>query len=132
MDTLENAADDEKFMFDLLLSIFHNSPDAIIIVDESRVIFRANPQAELLFGYTEGQLKGEPIEILLPDALKSKHQEHTKRYSEEPRTRSMGHGLELKAKRRNGDEIPVEINLSPKPTEKGIFVIAIIRKKHER
>jgi|SRR6185295_2487433 len=128
-DHLEAAAAEEKFSFDLLLAVFQKLPDAIVILNEDRKIFRVNPQAELLFGYNEIELKNKPIEILVPDSLKERHTTHTQTYVDSPSLRAMGSGIELKAKRKNGTEIPVEINLSPVSTVRGLYVIAVIRRK---
>jgi PAS domain S-box-containing protein len=130
-DLLQESANDEAFMFDLLLNVFHESPDAVVLVDPQRHIFRINNQAQFLFGYNESEVVGKPIEIFIPDSLKDRHKSHTEKYADNPRLRAMGEGMQLKAKRKNGTEIPVEINLSPVSTTRGLYVIAIIRRKND-
>lgn len=119
---------DNEFV-SLLLTLFNDSPDAILVVDETGVIRHVNNQAQLLFGYHRTELKGQTVELLIPDALKTRHGEHRARYSEDPKLRPMGYGLELRAKKKNGVEISVEINLSPVSTPNGMRVIATIRRK---
>lgn len=122
-----HAREDEEFVF-LAVQLFNESPDAIIVVDESGKVKYVNNQAELLFGYHRSELKGQQVERLIPEQLRQQHVQHRQHYSDEPRRRAMGSGVELKALRKNGQEIPVEINLSPVSTPHGLRIIATIRR----
>jgi PAS domain S-box-containing protein len=126
---LEKAAEQLLLTSDMALTIFHHSPDAILLVDESGTIVLMNRQAELIFGYPRSDLQGKTVDILLPEALQSVHVEHRSGFMEDPRIRPMGVGLDLKAKRKNGSEVPVDINLSPVATNKGMYVIATVRRR---
>lgn len=107
--------------------LFDISPDAMIAVDGSSRIVRVNAQAERLFGYTEAQLLGNGIDILIPARARSKHQAHVAHYIANPRVRAMGTGQELVGVRHDGSEFPVEIALSPISTPDGRVVVAAIR-----
>ncbi len=84
-------------------------PDAILVVRGDGRIVLANASAERLFGYTQGELENAPIEMLLPEGKRGIHLEHRVRYARAPRARPMGAGLELRARRKDGSEVPVEI-----------------------
>jgi two-component system sensor histidine kinase DevS len=103
------------------------APDGIMMVDQYGIIIFNNRRAEELFGYEPGALLGRPVEELLPAELRSRHQLDRVRYSDAPRTRSMGTGLELCGLRRNGSEFPVEISLSPLRGGEQMRVIAAVR-----
>ena len=94
-------------------AVFEASPDGIMVVDGEGVIRDLNPQVESLFGFAREELVGETVEMLLPEAFRSAHREHRKRFVRNPHARPMGVGLELKARRKDGAEFPAEISLSP-------------------
>ncbi len=107
-------------------------PDAIVMVNNTGRIVLINEQTRTLFGYKKQELLGSPIEILLPARFREGHIGHRKRYFAEPKTRTMGAGLELFAIRKDGTEFPVEISLSPLKTEEGVFAMNAIRDITER
>ena len=103
------------------------APDAIVIVDETGKIVLVNSQTEKLFGYPRQELLGHPVEVLIPDRFRDLHAAYRKQFSRGPRARLTEAGLELYARRKNGDEFPVEVSLSPLQTMDGLLVTAAIR-----
>ena len=108
------------------------APDGIVVVDHDGKIVLVNIQAENMFGYQRSDLVGQRIEMLIPTRFRPNHPQHVQRYTTEPRTRSMGSGLELAGRRRDGTEFPVEISLSPIGTRSGMVVSAAIRDVTDR
>ncbi len=112
--------------------VLESTPDAIIIANSTGLIVLANSQAERLFGYAAGELRGQPIEVLLPERFRGSHVAHRSNYFQQPRTRTMGAGLELYGVRKDLVEFPVEISLSPINTEDGAMVMSAIRDISDR
>jgi PAS domain S-box-containing protein len=109
------------------------APDAMLVADGLGRIVLINARVEALFGYSRGELIGSPIEMLLPERLRSMHTAHIARYSAEPRARLIGvGGPDLLGRRKDGAEFAAEISLSPLKTEQGAFVVACIRDVTER
>ena len=73
--------------------------------------------------------------MLIPDKFSAHHASHRDGFFADPKVRSMGIGLELYGRRKEGEQFPVEISLSPMDTEEGLWVSAAIRditdKKHD-
>lgn len=112
--------------------LMDSMPDGIIIANPTGRIVSANRHAEAMFGYERNELQGEFVESLLPERFHGSHVGHRSEFFRNPRTRSMGVGLELFGKRKDGTEFPVEISLSPISTEEGILVMSAIRDISER
>jgi PAS domain S-box-containing protein len=108
------------------------APDAIVEVSADGRIVLINRVAEEMFGYLRDELLGQSVDILVPEAIRRTHYRHRDSYLENPKTRPMGTGLELHARRRDGTLFPVEISLSPMQTEGGMHVTAVIRDVTER
>lgn len=125
--TAEDAPNEALFE-----GILEAAPDAVVIVDARGRIRILNSQAEKLFGFLRAELVGQPVERLVPEALRERHVGHRDRYLADPKTRPMGAGLDLRARRKDGTEFPVEISLSPLPMPEGLLVISIIRDVTER
>ncbi|HKR98733.1 MAG TPA: PAS domain S-box protein, partial [Candidatus Dormibacteraeota bacterium] len=107
--------------------LIESAPDAMVIVGEDGTIVLVNVQAEELFGYPRAELVGRPVETLLPKGLRRRHVRHREDFMTDPRTRPMGEGMDLLARRRDGSEFVAEISLSPLRTESGLLVSAAVR-----
>lgn len=112
--------------------LLESTPDAIVMVNPTGCIVYANSQAERLFGYEAGDLYGQSVELLMPERYRVRHVEHRAGYLHQPRVRTMGAGLELNGRRRNGTEFPVEISLSPLHVDEDTLVMSAIRDISER
>ncbi|HLO16332.1 MAG TPA: PAS domain S-box protein [Anaerolineales bacterium] len=108
------------------------APDGMVIVDQEGTIIMVNAQTEKLFGYLRNELRGNHVEMLVPERYRDVHPFHRRQYAKNPRVRPMGADLELYARRKDGSEFPVEISLSPMETEEENLVIAAIRDITER
>ncbi|MCW3111034.1 MAG: hypothetical protein JWQ09_5540 [Segetibacter sp.] len=118
--------------FQTYKSVFEDNPDAIVIVDDAGQILLVNKQAENLFGYQKEEMIEKKIELLIPECFNEKHIAERKAYSSKPVVRTMGSGLDIMAKRKDGSEFPVEIRLSPIKHPEKTVIAAAIRNVSER
>ena len=97
---------------ELLQAMFEEATLGILVVNADGEIQNANPFSEKLFGYAPGELQGQKVEMLLPEAFRKAHVQHRKKYHQHPTPRTMGANLDLAGQRKDGSEFPVEISLS--------------------
>lgn len=128
----ERAEDAARDSERTLRNLFEYAPDAIVAVDRTGRIVQANLQVEAMFGYNRDELRGQSIEILLPERLRAQHRQHRATFSNEPRRRPMGAGLRLFGLRKDGTEFPVDINLTPVENRADGVVMAVARDMTER
>jgi PAS domain S-box-containing protein len=108
------------------------SPDALVIVDRTGTIVLANERAASVFGYRLEEMQGKPLEMLLPERLRTLHTAHQEHYFAEPHTRSMGMGLELLGRCQDGREFPVDISLRPVLLGDQLLTLAAVRDVSEQ
>ncbi|OOV87473.1 sensor histidine kinase [Oceanospirillum linum] len=107
--------------------VLEMAPEAVILVNEAGSIIYSNYRSFEIFGFKPQQLEGEPLETLLPEALREAHKGHRTRYIKKPVKREMGQNLSLKALHANGHTFPVDIVLSPIEYGEQTVIMAIIR-----
>ncbi len=113
-------------------ALLEAAPDALLIIDITRNIKLVNKQAEAMFGYKREELLGKPPEFLMPERFMRQHVEHRRQYQLAPRSRSMGTGLTMYGRRKDGTEFPIDATLSPLETSEGTLIIVAIRDISER
>jgi PAS domain S-box-containing protein len=115
---------------DLLSTILNTATDAIITISKIGLIEAINPITESMFGYTEQELLGKKISILMPDPHKSQHNDYLARYWQTGETHIIGSPRELLAMRKDGSLFPISLNVNK--MEKIPSFTGIIRDVSER
>ncbi len=105
--------------------LFECATISILVIDEEGGIRLANPCAEKLFGYEPSELLGKSMEILIPKNLHVR-QEHPVDYLSNTKTRPMGLGMELYARKKSSEIFPVTISLGHYELEGDKLAVAII------
>src|SRR5271165_1190348 len=111
----------------LFRNLFLASPDAIMVTASDGRISAVNPATERLFGYSQTELLGNYVEMLIPERFRGEHPHHRDSYAAKPSVRPMGTGLELFGLRKDGTEFPVDILLSPVETNGEHLVLTVVR-----
>lgn len=117
--------------------IIQAAPTGMVMVDQKGIIRLVNLEIERLFGYSNTEMIGRPIEILLPQRFAKNHPSNRNSFMHNPSPRLMGVGRDLYGQKKNGEEFPVEVGLNPIDMDDGLYVLASViditeRKKLEK
>ena len=112
--------------------VVESSPNGIVMVDKSGTILLVNQQIEQLFGYGRAELIGQPVEMLVPQRMRSHHAGDRAEFFTHSESRAMGKGRDLFGVRKDGIEFPLEIGLNPLRTPNGMRVLASVVDISER
>jgi hypothetical protein len=113
-------------------TLLENAPDALILVDRDGTIVLLNARAEHMFGYARKELLGQGMDALLSGASRGEHAALRAGYFADPAGLNTAAARELRGRRKDGKEFPVEISLSPLDTEDGMLVTNAIRDISDR
>jgi len=113
-------------------SVMESAIDAIISGDAKGRIRSWNSAATALFGFTEEEVIGKPIEIIIPERYRGSHKEGIHRVSSGGPSHVIGKTVELAAIRKNGTEFPVELSLATWFLDENRYYTGIIRDISER
>jgi len=110
--------------------------EGIVIVNKKQEIIASNEAANSMFGYKPDELKGEPLNVLIPRDYHKNHGHHFSGFMNHFETRQMGHGREIFGLRKDGVKFPVEAGLNPFNIAGEKYVMALVsditvRKQHE-
>ena len=83
--------------------VLDSTPDSMIFVNPQTNIVLVNAQFEKVFGYTQNEVVGQKLDMLIPDRYIKSHSRQVKDYFDHPRVRTMGAYIEIYAKKKNGE-----------------------------
>jgi PAS domain S-box-containing protein len=93
--------------------IINIAADAIISVDERQRIILFNTGAERIFGYTNAEIMGEPLDKLIPERFREVHARHFAGFASGAEvSRTMAERREVFGLRKNGEAFPAEASIS--------------------
>jgi len=106
--TLERLRESEE----LNRAILNTVIDGIITIDETATVIRFNPAAEKIFGFTPSEVIGKNVNLLMPEPYHSEHDSYMRSYLTTGQTKVIGIGREVRGRRKDGREFPMDLAVS--------------------
>lgn len=110
-----------------LRSILATVPDAMVVIDAKGIILSFSSAAERMFGYSEHELLGENVSVLMPSPDREKHDGYIRRYHRTGERRIIGIGRVTTARRRDGSTFPIELSIGEAASLQGPIFTGFIR-----
>ncbi len=108
-------------------SLVESATDSIVLADHQGHIVSWNRAASQLFGYTDEEVRGTSLSLLMPQRYRAAHERGLARVRDTGQSRLIGHLVELEGLRKDGSEFPIELSLAMWTADDAIFYSGIIR-----
>jgi PAS domain S-box-containing protein len=113
-------------------SVVQAATDAIVLSNSQGRIITWNNGAQSIFGYTEAEVLGRPLTMLMPVRYREAHRRGVERLMSTGQAQFMGKRLEFHGLRKDGSEFPLELSLATWEVAGSMFCSGIIRDITER
>jgi len=118
----ERRKSEERFR-----AVAQSASDAIITADSAGNIVGWNRGAGINFGYSEAEMGGQPVTLLMPSRYHNGHLAGMERMRAGGEPHLVGKIIEMEGLRKDGSEFPIELSLSKWEVADGRFYTGIIR-----
>jgi PAS domain S-box-containing protein len=93
-------------------AVVDTAVEAIITIDRYGIVHTFNPAGERMFGYTADEIIGHNVRMLMPSPYAEEHNSYIVRYRRTGKSKVIGRGRQLVARRKDGSTFPIEIAVS--------------------
>ena len=108
-ETFPRAGDEDREAH--LRSILATVPDAMVVIDERGFILSFSAAAEKMFGFSEDEVLGENVSMLMPSPDRERHDGYLEHYRTTNERKIIGIGRVTTARHRDGYTFPIELSV---------------------
>jgi two-component system sensor kinase FixL len=120
---MNTSSPNQANLFEALLNA---AVDAIIIIDQNGSILSFNPAAQKMFGYSEDDILGENVHILMPEPHRSQHNAYLETYQQTGQARIIGIGRDEWGLRKSGEAFPMRLSVGEAKFDGVVRYVGII------
>ena len=113
-------------------AIFETAVDAILTIDAEGKIDRFNPAAQRLFGYSDAEVVGKNVSMLMPSPDREQHDAYIGNYLATGQKKIIGIGREVKGQRKDGSVFPMDLSVAESFVGQRRMFTGIVRDVTER
>jgi two-component system, LuxR family, sensor kinase FixL len=129
---LRREITERKRAEDWIHSLIKTTQDAVISIDRQSCITLFNPAAERVFSYTEAEVQGQKVTLLMAEPYASEHDGYLERYEHTHEPRAIGRIRTVTGRRKNGDLFPIELSVTEVKTDEAVLYVAFLRDISEK
>lgn len=113
-------------------SVLATAPDGIVTIDESGTVLSANPAIEQMLGWTEDDLVGRNVSVLMPPPHRERHDGYLERYVSTGFGSLIGIARDVRGLKRDGTTIPLRLRVGERTTGQGRLFTGVLTDLSER
>lgn len=110
-----------------LHNLIATTQDAVVSIDRRGCVVLFNPAAERIFGYRAEEIAGKKVNQLMAEPYSSEHDGYIERYEKTGEARAIGRIRTVMAKRKNGEQFPIELSVTEIDVDQDVHYAAFIR-----
>ena len=114
----------EKQFYD---QIFNTIPDGIVTIDQHGLIQSVNPAVISMFGFTQAEMLGQNVSMLMPDPYRQEHDAYLHRYQQDAIRRVIGIRRRLEGQHKQGHHFPLDLFVSELKSDGKSYFVGVIR-----
>ena len=106
----------------ILKSILKTVPDAMVVIDEAGLVSSFSATAEEMFGYSQEEIIGENVKILMPNPYRDAHDGYIQRYMQTGEQRIIGIGRTVVGCKKDGTTFPIQLEVG----HESVSIVAVL------
>jgi len=116
----------------LIDTVLDTVVDGLVIIDRRGIIRSYNRACVGLFGYSQEEVIGQPVHMLMPEPYHSEHDRYIANYLASGTAKIIGIGREVTGRRKDGSTFPMELAVGEATQNGSRTFVGIIRDLTER
>lgn len=106
--------------------------EGAIIIDKKGIVQAANQAVNDLFGYSETELIGSNVKVLMPQHYADNHDDYISHYNKTNKAKILDIGREVEGRHKSGDVFPINLKVRKVELDDTPFYLGVIHSLHKQ